>query len=134
MSEHVCECSDDGGVIFCERHQVLKGPGMRKLCRTRPAYWCAWEEGWGPGQSGENPNPPPPVRKQLWDLTKSLAAFVSDGLKLVSKEEYRDRLEVCDGCEHRRNTRCNKCGCSLALKARGRAFECPENRWPEPRR
>ena len=72
----------------------------------------------------------PPICKQAWNLTKSLADFASDGFKLVTKEEYAARLVICDSCEYRRNTRCSKCGCNLAIKAKGRAFKCPENKWP----
>ena len=83
------------------------------------------------------PKPPnvsadfPPKFQQAWNLATSLAAFVSDGCKLVSKEEYEERLNVCHVCEHRLDTRCRLCGCKLALKARGRAFKCPDNRWRE---
>ena len=71
----------------------------------------------------------PPIAIQSWNLARSLADFVADGCKTVDDGEYRRRLEVCDPCEHRRNTRCVKCGCNLALKAKGRAFKCPEGKW-----
>ena len=73
----------------------------------------------------------PPITRQAWNLALSLADFVADGCKLVTAEEYAARLAVCDLCEHRRETRCLKCGCNLALKARGRAFKCPEDKWSE---
>ena len=74
----------------------------------------------------------PSLPKQAWNLATSLAAFVADGCKLVTAEEYAARLAVCDSCEFRRKTRCLKCGCRLALKAKGRAFKCPEDKWPVP--
>jgi hypothetical protein len=73
---------------------------------------------------------PPPLHEQAWNLATSLAAFVADGLKTVDEDQYRKRLETCNACDHRRANRCLKCGCGLALKARGRAFECPEGKWP----
>jgi hypothetical protein len=68
---------------------------------------------------------------QLWNLTKSLVSFVSDGCKLVTTEQYEKRLQVCDACEFRENRRCVKCGCAIDWKARGRAFQCKEGKWEE---
>ena len=76
------------------------------------------------------PRRPPSLARQAWDLARSLAAFVADGCRTVSEEDYRRRLEICDGCEQRRSNRCMKCGCRLSLKAQGRAFRCPEGKWP----
>jgi predicted RNA-binding Zn-ribbon protein involved in translation (DUF1610 family) len=73
----------------------------------------------------------PSVPLMAWNLAKALAAFVADGCKTVTHEQYEERLKTCDGCEHRHNDRCSKCGCFLHLKARGRAFQCPANKWPQ---
>ena len=73
----------------------------------------------------------PSVHRQVWNLARSLADFVADGCKTVTKEAYARRLEICDACDERRGNRCLKCGCRLALKARGQAFRCPRDRWPD---
>lgn len=73
---------------------------------------------------------PPPLPRKVWNLSKSLAAFVADGMRFVSRDEYRARLEICDSCPERDGNRCRQCGCRLSLKARGRAFECPLAKWP----
>lgn len=73
----------------------------------------------------------PTFFQMAWNITSSLAAFVTDGAKLVDKEMYAARLEVCDACDQRSGNRCGSCGCMLSLKAAGRAFECPLNKWPE---
>jgi hypothetical protein len=72
----------------------------------------------------------PPLRRQAWNLAQSLAAFVADGCTTLTKEEYEKRLTICDECPERRGNRCSQCGCRLSLKARGRAFCCPLNKWP----
>ena len=72
----------------------------------------------------------PSLARQAWNLARSLADFVVDGCKTVSADQYRERLEICDACDYRRNNRCTKCGCRLSLKAQGRAFKCPEAKWP----
>jgi len=72
----------------------------------------------------------PPLRRQVWNLARSLADFLADGCKTLTQEQYRARLEICDRCDQRRGNRCLKCGCRLSLKARGRAFKCPLGKWP----
>ena len=73
---------------------------------------------------------PPSLPRQAWNLARSLASFVADGLTTVTEDQYRRRLEICDPCDRRRRNRCLKCGCRLSLKARGRAFKCPLDKWP----
>ncbi len=73
----------------------------------------------------------PPLSRQAWNLAGALADFVADGCKTVSPQQYGSRLEICDGCQLRRGNRCLRCGCRLSLKARGRAFRCPDGKWPE---
>ena len=68
----------------------------------------------------------PSLPRQAWNLARSLADFSADAF-----DEYRERLQTCDGCDRRRGNRCLKCGCRLSLKARGRAFKCPLDKWPE---
>lgn len=72
----------------------------------------------------------PSLPRQAWNLARALAEFVADGCQRVDAEAYRLRLETCDACDARRGNRCLKCGCRLSLKARGRAFRCPLDKWP----
>lgn len=76
------------------------------------------------------PSEPPRLARQAWNLAQSLGDFVADGCKTVTKDQYAQRLEICDPCDQRRANRCLKCGCRLSLKARGRAFKCPADKWP----
>lgn len=80
-----------------------------------------------PGESGDEQ--PPPIVVQAWNLAASLAAFVADGCRTVTKDEYERRLGVCDGCEHRDGSWCMKCGCYLPAKTRGRTWGCPIGKW-----
>jgi len=75
----------------------------------------------------------PPMHTRAWNLTKALAAFVADGLKTVTEEQYARRLSICEGCGERRENFCLQCGCYLAWKATGRAFQCPLKKWPDLR-
>jgi hypothetical protein len=73
----------------------------------------------------------PGIVQKVWNVATALAAFVADSGRTVTAEHYQVRLEICDGCDRRRNNKCLACGCSLALKARGRAMKCPLGKWPE---
>jgi hypothetical protein len=70
----------------------------------------------------------PPMRKQMWNVARALAAFVANP-RFVAREEYVARLDVCHDCDQRRDERCLQCGCALSLKARGAAFDCPLRKW-----
>lgn len=74
----------------------------------------------------------PGLPQLAWNLVRSLATFVADGLAFVSPAEYEERLRICDLCDRRRGNVCSKCGCNLSLKARGRAFNCPLGKWQSP--
>jgi hypothetical protein len=71
----------------------------------------------------------PPLGTQALGLLRAVADFVADGCTTVSGEQYRQRLESCAVCTHRRGSRCSVCGCLVRWKARGRALHCPIDRW-----
>jgi hypothetical protein len=47
MKVTACSCQESG---WCERHRCFKHELHFQLCRRRPDYFQAWEEGRGPGQ------------------------------------------------------------------------------------
>jgi len=65
-------------------------------------------------------------------FAKAAAEFVADGCASVSREQYEERLRICEDCPHLRGYHCSLCGCLVQLKAIGRAFDCPDqpSRWP----
>jgi Family of unknown function (DUF6171) len=71
----------------------------------------------------------PTLVQQVWSLSSSIASFVTDGMRLVDKGEYVERIAICDDCEFRIGNRCAKCGCNLTLKASAKVFECPMSKW-----
>jgi hypothetical protein len=87
------------------------------------------------GQGESEPLPPtikePGLLKKAWSVSVAMAWFAADGMKTTSKEEYQARLEICDSCDLRKGNKCRKCGCSLSVKASGRAFQCPLDKWPK---
>lgn len=74
-------------------------------------------------------NKRPHMLTRVWNVTRAMHAFASDGFTTVSETQYQERLRLCDACPHRWNDDCLLCGCRLSLKARGRAFACPIGSW-----
>lgn len=72
----------------------------------------------------------PTFRDKAIGFISSAAAFVADGMTLISEDEVANRLAVCSSCAEHEGNWCRRCGCNLSLKARGRAFECPLGKWP----
>lgn len=77
------------------------------------------------------PDQMPSLARMAWNVAAATAAFVADGAKTVSETEYKARLDICELCDRRRDTRCLECGCRVTLKARGRAFRCPLGKWDQ---
>ncbi len=82
-------------------------------------------------------NPPPEdqhspsLAERTWNFTQAITGFVADGCTMVSREQYQERLTVCDWCEQREGNFCLACGCLLSAKAAMRSEECPLGRWPQ---
>jgi hypothetical protein len=118
-----------GARIFCGHCRVhappenFVSPGLCRICqeRTMPC-----DEPRRPAPA-EMPSLPTRAKNFAW----AAAAFVADGMRTVTEEQYHARLTVCDTCPERSGNRCLKCGCNLSFKARGRAFHCPLHLWPD---
>jgi len=140
-----CICTTPG---FCERHKCRKSEHWLHLCQTRPDYFQAWEEGRGPGQIAER-KPLAARAKKLpstccgkhknswwaiaWDFARAMAAMVVSGVKFVTNDQYKARLEVCNKCGYldTESMRCKVCKCFVKIKARGKVWDCPKSLWPK---
>lgn len=60
-----CEGPQDGAITFaCARHGIEKTAHWHSLCKNRPDYFQAWEEGRGPGQiTADNAEKAPAQRR-----------------------------------------------------------------------
>jgi len=72
----------------------------------------------------------PSIPDRAWNLAKALTAFAVDGCRTVPKATYRIRLQTCAACPRREDNWCLECGCFLLVKAKGRAWNCPLDKWP----
>ena len=114
------------------RHRSVRTPGhlvTAEICRTCSLRTVPCDD---PRPVGDNQLPlqEPSLFTKGWNLATALATFISDGARLVDEDVYQQRLAICDVCEYRRGTSCALCGCGLKAKAKGRAFECPAEKWP----
>jgi tetratricopeptide (TPR) repeat protein len=74
----------------------------------------------------------PGLLRMALSATKAMAAFIGSGLKTVSPDAQRKRLQVCAACEHHTGVRCKICGCFTHVKSRMLHEDCPIGKWPEP--
>lgn len=71
----------------------------------------------------------PTLTDQIWDISKAVIGFVADGFKFVNKETYTDRLNTCNICPLRRNTRCGLCNCFIVALAKLQSNACKNGSW-----
>lgn len=71
-------------------------------------------------------------------IIEGYITWIKDRLTGMTKQEYKDRMEVCNGCEHNVHGICELCGCVLKAKVRvdfmldeeGKSIDgCPERKW-----
>lgn len=130
-----CSCNPNESPFHCSRHNCLKDGAWWSICRANPHYVPQRDDNWRRqfDPQGEVAIPPlapkPSIMAQAWSVATAIGAFIADGFQTVSAEEYARRMQICDGCDRRTENRCSECGCFLAVKAQGRAFTCPLNRW-----
>lgn len=71
----------------------------------------------------------PSLAKKIGSFLSTMKDFVSDGFKMVSEEEFEERMKICDGCDRRKGNSCLECGCNLKGKLSLRVSECPLKKW-----
>jgi len=54
-----------------------------------------------------------------------------DAQSKVSEEVAKERMDICEGCEHLVATtkQCRKCGCFMKLKVTLKRAHCPIDKW-----
>ena len=64
-------------------------------------------------------------------LGKATFNHAKDGFKKVSDDVFKERMDICRGCEHfnAESERCNNCGCFLNIKATWNSEKCPLSKW-----
>jgi hypothetical protein len=77
----------------------------------------------------------PNLFNMISSFARELKTYIAEGAPNVTTEDYVQRLEACDSCEHliREKMRCGLCGCLLEHKAKWKTTTCPDKptRWTE---
>ena len=77
----------------------------------------------------------PSIFNMISSFARELKTYIAEGAPNVTTEDYVQRLEACDSCEHliREKMRCGLCGCLLEHKAKWKTTTCPDKptRWKE---
>ena len=77
----------------------------------------------------------PNIFNMISSFARELKTYIAEGAPNVTTEDYVQRLEACDSCEHliREKMRCGLCGCLLEHKAKWKTTTCPDKptRWKE---
>ena len=69
--------------------------------------------------------------KQAVSLVAAVARYLANGLETVAKQEYDERLQICQPCQYLTGKRCRLCRCFIAQKAWLPLEECPAGKWPK---
>jgi len=67
--------------------------------------------------------------EEVKTFTKAVVKYAKNGFKKVSIEEYKARIDVCNGCDKHDNGKCKECGCTIAKKAWWESEDCPLKKW-----
>lgn len=146
-----CVCDSPG---VCQRHGVLKGKNLHRLCQTREDYFAAWEAGNGPGQNRGPATSMKTKRVPLMDrITDWLERKQVDdngrrGLRISSWRTPEEARELvyghCYGCDGFFRDACREFpGCdgrrAYEIAVMANKGRCPRNQWtpgdiqPKPR-
>lgn len=74
------------------------------------------------------------ILELIKNFGKESLNFVQAGMPIVTKEEYKKRLETCNSCDILKdNGSCGLCGCNMSVKAKWATSKCPHKptKWEE---
>lgn len=74
--------------------------------------------------------------KRLFKKIKSIMQgwknyFINVVSNLKHRDEFIERLEICEMCEERNGHFCDKCGCFIPAKTKAEDESCPLGKWKE---
>lgn len=103
---------------------AIEREGYRSIVETMFAHF---QSPLIPSQESEFPS----LLEQFGNAAKAAVDFVASGFETVDDAEYERRRKICRACDQfdAKADRCKRCGCSMAIKARGKVFACPEGKW-----
>ena len=131
LDQYLAQCdglfSPEGYRVWLQKDPAgdrgLKTQGQSRVVRMQGPRGCGRKKG------------APRPRPSKWDMLKAfareVAKFAAAGCPTVSREEYRQRLAICEGCpEFGSDRRCDVCGCFMDAKSIGATTGCLLGKWP----
>jgi len=116
---------------ICEHDpvQAIIGPYSPGQCRTCWRY-LNHEPSRQQQDRLTNPKEPGLLQKGI-NFAKAFGRHLANGMKLVSKEIWTKRVEICRSCPLFKSGTClhGKCGCVIAQKASWESEHCPIQKW-----
>lgn len=77
----------------------------------------------------------PSMAQKGWAFTMSMLKFAGSGFAQTTKEQYEERIGICDPCEFRGKgvpkNNCGECHCYIPAKAAILVATCPKKFWPQ---
>jgi len=80
--------------------------------------------------AGSPPPQPPSWAGMAASFATSMGKFAASGFKRVEPDAHQARIDECQSCRHRTDTRCTLCGCFIDKKAWLPHEDCPLGHWP----
>ena len=101
---------------------------------SKHAVQSPWGESIDVGVGQAVPEVPlsgPSFMQMAMSASRALARFAASGFEAVAEPTHGARVQACESCRYRSETRCVLCGCFYDKKAWLPLEDCPIGRWPE---
>jgi len=116
-----------------KRDKITGGTEVEKKANEAPLEQklCKFCNNQGCTGACRNNNEMPSTMQMAKNLAKATKDHVRSGLKTVSDDKIKERLDICGDCEHfvPHSSRCNLCGCFTKFKAKLKSGGCPIKKW-----
>jgi len=126
MTRRYCLCDGRTDIRCDDEHCDIAGPGAPGDPNNCRVCW---------NRLGRNPvKSPPQFARRVWNFINAAASHIRHGLPVVSEQEARRRLDICEGCKEwfdPESGRCNRpeCGCNMDVKVTWAEQRCPIGKW-----
>lgn len=71
------------------------------------------------------------AKNVVQSVVQNVQSVAAGNTLRITDQEANDRLNICKTCDffNANQTRCNKCGCFMAIKTYLKAEKCPLGKW-----
>jgi len=69
------------------------------------------------------------VKNVAFSFVNVVGEAFRTGKLVATKEEIKNRMNICETCPYKVENRCSECGCFLTYKVGLNAEKCPKGKW-----